>query len=108
MNIEQTLETSYISLDNAFLRVIVKDVTKYEDLFQLHYIGDTFLVNDVEYVDMVPDNIKRENYQVPDFVEQIRKHPDSSIDNCLLIMVLDGYDIIELHNWIQAIEKNNL
>lgn len=106
MNIKITLETSYISLDNAFLRVIVKDITKYEDLFELHYIEDTFLVNDVEYVDMVPDNIKRDKYQVPYFVEQIRKHPDTSIDNCLLIMVLDGFDIIELHKWIEYFENN--
>lgn len=107
MNIEQALENSYISLDNAFLRVIVKDVTKYEDLFYLHKPAYP-LIGIEEIVDLIPDDEKRKKYNIPDFVEQIRKHPDSSIDNCLLIMVLDGYDIIELHNWIQTIEKNNL
>lgn len=105
MNIKITLETSYISLDNAFLRVIVKDITKYEEVFYLHKPAYP-LIGIEEIVDMIPDNEKRKKYKIPDFIEQIRKHPDTSIDNCLLIMVLDGYDIIELHKWIEYFENN--
>lgn len=104
MNTEQTLETAYISLDYALIRVFVKDKSKYEDLLQLHtYDHDDYFV-----ADCVPDLEKREKYKVPDFVENIRFSKDSAYENCILVMVLEGYDIIELHNWIQTIEKNNL
>lgn len=101
MNTEQTLETAYISLDYALLRVFVKDKSKYEDLLELHiYDNDDYFV--AEYI---PDLEKRKKYKVPDFVEGIRFSQDITFENCILIMVLEGYDIIELHNWIQTIEN---
>ncbi len=101
MNIEQTLETSYISLDYALLRVFVKDKSNYKDLLELHtYDHDDYFV-----ADLVPDLEKRAKYQVPDFVESIRFSKDTAYENCILIMVLEGYDIIELHHWIQSIEN---
>ncbi len=101
MNIEQTLETSYISLDYALLRVLVRDKNKYKDLLELHtYDHDDYFV--AEYI---PDLEKRAKYKVPDFVESIRFSKDIELENCILIMVLEGYDIIELHNWIQTIEN---
>lgn len=106
MNIEQTLETSYISLDYALLRVFVKDKSKYEDLLQLHKnVNFTYSNGDDTTVDMVPDEEKRKLFKVPDFVESIRFCKDIELENCILIMVLEGYDIIELHNWIKTIEN---
>lgn len=106
MNIEQTLETSYISLDYALLRVFVKDKSKYEDLLQLHKnVNLTYNNGDDTTIDMVTDEAKRKLFKVPDFVESISFSQDIAYENCILIMVLEGYDIMELHNWIQKIEN---
>ena len=102
MTAEEIYKTAYISLDYALLRVFVKDKNKYKDLLQLHICHEN---NDDDIIDCVPDIEKRIKYNIPEFIEEIRFSQDKTYSNCILIMVLEGYDIMELHNWIQEIEK---
>ena len=99
MIIENLIETQYISIDNATLRVFVDNVKIFEPLFNLHKFG--FI--DKEYGDMIeiPDKEKREKYNVPNFITEIVLYEYNSFDNCLLFYVDGGFDIIILHNWIQ-------
>lgn len=101
MTTEEILNTSYISFDFAYLKVFVDDVKIYKPLFNLRKIetdsdGDMISVPDIE---------KRKIYKMPNFIEDIQKSDDKTFDNCLHIMVLDGYDINELHNWLQNVKK---
>lgn len=97
MNINEAIKYSYIIFDFAYLKVFVDDVKIFEPVFDLRKIetdsdGDIISVHDEE---------KRNIYKIPDFIEEIRISADKTFDNCLHIMVIDGYNIEELHNWIK-------
>ncbi len=97
MNIDELIKYSYISLEYAYLRVFVNNIDIFEPLFDLRkVITDT----DGDLIS-VPDIQKRTIYNIPNFIESIQKSRDKSFENCLLIMVLDGYEIEKLHNWIE-------
>ena len=96
MNINEAIKYSNIIFDYAYLKVFVEDVSIFEPVFNLRKIetdsdGDMISVHDIE---------KRNIYKMPSFIEEIQKSSDNTFDNCLHIMVLDGYDIEELYNWI--------
>ncbi len=101
--IEKLIESQYISIDHAVLRVFVDDAKIFEPLFNLHKFGYI----DKEYGDMieVPDKDKRTQFKVPSFIMEIGLSSDITYKNCLLFYVDGGYDINILHNWIQELIK---
>ncbi len=103
VNIDELIKYSYISLEYAYLRVFVKNINIFEPLFDLRKITTD---SDGDIIS-VPDTQKRNIYNIPDFIESIQKSRDKSFENCLLIMVLDGYEIEKLHKWIENYIENH-
>ncbi len=101
--IEEIIETQYISIDHAVLRVFVDDTKIFNPLFNLHKFG---YIED-QFGDMieVPDKDKRSQYNVPNFIMEVGLSSDVTYKNCLLFYVDGGYDIMILHNWIQEFSK---
>ncbi len=95
MDINEVLETAHISIDNATLKVVVKNVKDYEVLFHPRALSEHDSIREV-------DPAWQKEMGFPDFVMSVSVWNDKSALN---VWCTWPFDFKAISDWLKTFEK---
>lgn len=99
-DIQDVLKTAHITLETATLRVVVDDISLYKDLYEEKGNFTKYHTDGIPIFET--SELWKESLKFPDYVIYVSPSRDK---NCLLIHVCDGYDFLELSNWLDWVSS---